>query len=233
MKGPLSLLLALLPALVLAEPPPAPGAPPLRTLRVGGEGLVSVPPDVAVVSAGVESTGRDLAQVTADASAQLKRVLAALEQAGVAARDVQTTRHDVNVERPWKDGKPGPITGYTVSDEVRVTVRDLSRLGTVLERVVAAGSNVLRGLAFERDDTGPQRARALALAYADARAKAEAIAKAAGVVLGEVLSVSEQVQGARPVPVRMARAALAAEPVPVSPGELQVSGAVEVTFQLR
>ena len=95
-----------------------------RTLRVNGEGRVMVRPDVAIVLAGVEATGKTLAPTVADASAKMRRMLDALAKAGVAEKDVQTTRHDVQVERPWVDGKPREITGYTVVDEVRVTVRE-------------------------------------------------------------------------------------------------------------
>jgi len=224
----------LLAAAQVAPAPPAPLAPaPPRSIRVGGDAKVSVRPDVAVVMAGVEATGKDLGQVSADSSAQLRKVLAALEKAGVPAKDVQTTRHDIAVERPWSEGKLGPITGYTVSEEVRVTLRDVSRIGQVLDRVVAAGSNTLRGLSFEKDDPTPERARALGAAVASARARAEAIARAAGVALGEVLLVSENVQGPIVPVYRAALQARAAEAAPVSPGEVEISAAVEVTYAIR
>ncbi|BDG01060.1 SIMPL domain-containing protein [Anaeromyxobacter oryzae] len=235
----LAVLLALpvAPAAQVQVPPrePAPAWPPAlgpRAISVTGEGKVAVRPDLAVVDAGVESTGKDLGKVTADAAAQQKRLLQALAQAGIAEKDVQTTRHDVTVNRPWKDGSPGPITGYTVVDEVRVKVRDVSRLGAVLDRVVAAGANTLRGLSFEKEDPAPQRREALARAVGDARAKAEAIAKAAGVGLGDVLSVDEAAAAPRPIPMMRAVAREGGE-APVSPGEVEVSGQVEVTFAIR
>ncbi len=204
-----------------------------HTIRVRGDAQVAVRPDVAVLFTGIESTGKDLAPVTRDAAAQMRRVLAALAEAGVAGKDVQTTRHDVRVERPWEKGLPGPITGYTVSDEVRVTVRDLPKLGSVIERVAAAGSNSLRSLSFEKDDPTPERARALAQAYASARAKAEALARAAGVALGDVLSVNEAIQGSVLPTFARAPVAMESSAAPVSPGEVQIAGSVEVTFAIR
>jgi uncharacterized protein len=234
MSRPLAALaLALLALSAHAQTPPIVAPPPLpRTIRVMGEAQVSVRPDVAVVQAGVEATGIDLRKVSADAAAHMGSVLAALQKAGVPEKDVQTTRHDIAVERPWNEGKPGPITGYTVSDEVRITVRDVAKLGTVLDRVVAAGSNVLRGLSFQKDDPTPERARALALAVANARAKAEAIARAAGVQLGEVVAVGEGGQGPI-VPLFRGAMAMKAEGAPVSPGEVEIAGAAEVTFAIR
>ncbi len=218
----------------------APAAPPAhlaetvaarRLLRVSGEGRVAVKPDVAIVQAGVESTGKQLPPTVAEASARMRRVLDALSKLGIPERDVQTTRHDVRVERPWSEGRQGDITGYTVSDEVRIKVRDLSRLGAVLERVVAVGSNAMRGLTFERDDPAPARAEALARAISAARVKAEAMAKAAGVSLGEVVSIEE---GGAERPIPLARAEMrVAGGAPVAPGELEIDGQVAVTFAIR
>jgi uncharacterized protein YggE len=228
----LALLVALAPIVAAAQVAPQAAQPlPPRSIRVMGDGKVSVRPDVAVVLAGVEVTGKDLAQVTAGADSQLRKVLAAVEGAGVSSRDVQTTRHDLAVERPWKEGKPGPIAGYVASEEVRVIVRDVAKLGVVLDRVVAAGANTLRGLSFEKDDPTPERARALALAVASARARAEAIAKAAGVSLGDLLLATESAQG--PVPVARSMLQAKAAEAPVSPGEVEVSAAVEVTYAIR
>jgi uncharacterized protein YggE len=197
-----------------------------------GEGEVSVRPDVAVVMAGVEAEGKDLAALTAQVDAQTRKVLAALAAAGVAERDVLTTRHDLQVNRPWRDGVQGPISGYTVVQEVRVTVRDVAKLGGVLDRVLAAGANALRGLSFEKENPAPERAAALAAAVAAARVKAEAVAKAAGVQLGEVLSVSESAV-AQPLPnVRMALAREGAGAAPAA-GDVRIPAAVEVVFAIR
>jgi uncharacterized protein YggE len=201
-------------------------------LRVGGEGEVSVRPDVAIVQAGVEAEGKDLSAVTAEANAQMRKVLAALGEAGVAERDVLTTRHDIQVNRPWRDGVQGPITGYTVTQEVRVTVREVGKLGGVLDRVVAAGANALRGLALEKENPAAERAAALAAAVGAARVKAEAVAKAAGVQLGEVLSVSESAV-AQPLPnVRMAMVREGGGAAPAA-GDVRISAAVEVVFAIR
>lgn len=234
----LACALLALPRAPLAQATPAPVPPPAhapRTLHVTGEGHVNVTPDVAVLVAGVETTGPDLGRVTRDAAARMKKVLATLSEAGVQEKDVQTTEHDVQVERPWQSGKPGPITGYTVSDQVRITVRDLAKLGAAIDRMTAAGANTLRALSFQKDDPAPERARALAAAYGVARAKAEALAKAAGVTLGDVLQLGEATQ-APPFPVRpmmaMARASASAE-TPVAAGEVEISATVDVLYAIR
>lgn len=227
------------PGPVPPEPSPAPAPGPtaatLRTITVSAEGEVSVRPDVAVVLAGVEATGKELAAVTADVNGQMRKVIAAAQAAGVAEKDVLTTRHDVQVNRPWRqDGTPGPVTGYTVAQEVRLKVRDVARLGAVLDRVLGAGANALRGLTFEKEDPLPERRAALAAAVTAARAKADAIAKAAGVQLGDVLSLSEGAPVAIPFAnARMAMAKAEADGAPVAPGDIQVTATVHAVFLIR
>jgi hypothetical protein len=189
---------------------------------------------VATFTGGAEAVGKTVSAATLEVSGRMKAVLEAITRAGVAAKDVRTSRYDVSVERPWKDGKPGPITGYRVSSSAEVRVRELSRLGAILDQVTTAGSNQLGSLRMERLDPRPQQLEALALAYANAREKAKAIAIAAGVELGDLVTVSES-GGYRPSPV-MARAAMAdaaPAPVPVAEGELEYGARVEAVFGIK
>ncbi|HYG68821.1 MAG TPA: SIMPL domain-containing protein, partial [Anaeromyxobacteraceae bacterium] len=95
------------------DPPPSPQYPPYppqpRTIRVNGEGRASAAPDVALVTIGVEAIGKTLARTRADADARMRQVVATAKSAGIDPKDVQTVRYDVQIERPWKDGQPGPI----------------------------------------------------------------------------------------------------------------------------
>jgi uncharacterized protein YggE len=176
-----------------------------------------------------------VAAATTEASARMRSVLDAVSKAGVAAKDVRTVRYDVSIDRPWKDGKPQPITGYTVTNAAEVKVRDLSRLGKILEAVTAAGSNQVDSLRMERLDPRPQQLEALALAYASARDKARALAIAAGADVGDMVSVVESGAQARPMPMQARAMAMAADaaPVPVAEGELEYSARVEAVFGMR
>jgi uncharacterized protein len=219
-------------------PPPAPQYPPYppqpRTIRVGGEGRASAAPDVAIVTIGVDAIGKSLARTRADADARMREVVAAAKAAGIDPKDVQTTRYDVQIERPWKDGQPGPITGYHVSNHARLKVRDLTKLGTLLDSTATAGSNAIQGLAFQKEDTTAEESRALAQAVKVARAKAEALAKAAGVGLGDVVSIGESVSHPGPIPMRMEMAmAKSAGGAPVETGEIEVVANVEIVFGLK
>jgi len=217
-----------------ASAPVLAAEPARRTLRVLGEGQAAAAPDVAIAFLGVEALAPDLSAATADANERMRRVLEALSASGVARKDVQTSRYDVAVERrPEPRGGAAAVSGYHVTNEVRVTLRDLARVGRVLDAAVKAGANASRGLAFRKDDPSAERNRALSAAIAAAHAKAEVLARAAGRELGEVLEIAEG-GGPRPVPVQAFRAlAAVSDAVPVEAGELQFTAQVEVVYAIK
>jgi hypothetical protein len=221
----------------LRAPPPVPGMPhrPPRSISVTGEGRVSVAPDSASFTVGVEATAKTVGAATAEVNTKMKAVLDAVAHAGVPAKDVRTVRYDVTIDRPWKDGKQQPIAGYRVSTAADVKVRELPKLGKILDAVTAAGSNQLQSLRMERLDPKPQQLEALALAYAAAREKAKAIAIAAGVELGDFLSVSEGGVSPRPMVMPVMARSMAADsaPAPVAEGELEYGARVEVVFGVK
>jgi uncharacterized protein YggE len=159
-------------------------------------------------------------------------VLAALRKAGIAEKDIQTARHDVEPQRPWENGQQARITGYTVVDELRVTLHEVAKVESVLGQVVTAGSNVLRGVSFQKEDATKEKAHALSLAVANARTKAEAMAKAAGVQVGEVVSVSEG-PGLPSYAPMIARSSEAYATPPLSAGEVDIAVSAEVVFAIR
>lgn len=212
--------------------------PSAATLRVSGEGRVAAAPDVTVFALGVETFAKEVAPAVAEADRRLRAVSASLAAAGIAPRDLRTTRYDVQPERRFdpQRGGPGELVGYRVVHELRVVVRsgDPARAGAALDAAMRGGANLVHSIAFEKDDLSAERGRALAAAVAAARAKAEAIAGAAGRTVGEVLAASEG-GGARPiVPLRGAKMVAAeAAGAPLESGGLEVVAEVEVEFALR
>lgn len=220
--------------------PPGPAGHPVvprppRTIAVSGAGKVSTPPDSASFTVGVEAYAKSVGAATAEANGKMKAVLDAVAAAGVAAKDVRTTQYDVSIDRPWKDGKQQPIAGYRVTTMAEVKVRELPKLGRILDAVTAAGSNQLHSLRMERLDPRPQQLEALARAYADAREKAKAIAIAGGAELGEFVTVAESgvAPGPRPMMLASRMASADAAPAPVAEGELEYGARVEVVFAVK
>jgi len=220
-------------ALLLAQASPLPAQNPLRTVHASGEGRISVAPDIARVTIGVDAQDQSLARANADATTRMGKVMGTLQKAGVAAKDVRTIRYAVDVQRSFEKSTTGVVIGYRVVNQVLVTVRDLHRLGGLLDQVVAAGANDVEGLSLEKEDISAERGRALERAMSDARGRASVLAKAAGASLGEALQVNEGgPMPIRPIGVMNVRTASVSE-VPVSPGELEIFATVDVAFAIR
>ena len=144
------------------------------TVTVAGTGTVSAAPDMAEITSGVVTQAPTAAQALAANSQAMERLLQALGALGIATRDIQTTNISVSpLRRQSRDGQPPEITGYEVTNQVRVKVRDLSILGRVLDQQVGQGANLVHGIQFGRQEPEPLRDEARRRAMADARRKAE------------------------------------------------------------
>lgn len=218
-------LLALFPVAAVAQDGPV--------LTVTGEGRVALRPDIALIQLGVTTEARSAEQALADNSADMARVLAFLAAAGIAEADIQTSglRLSPRQEDYRGDSTPPRVIGFVATNEVTVRVRDLDRLGEVLDAVVREGANRFNGLSFGLADDAEALAEARRRAVAEARTKAETYAFAAGVVLGPVRSITDRAGGVAPMDMRLSMAAM--ESVPVAPGEVSVQASVTITWDLE
>jgi uncharacterized protein YggE len=210
--------------------------PSLRTIRVMGEGKTGVAPDVALVMLGDETSAKTLAEASERSTAKMTKIIGVVKSHGVAERDIQTRHYDVSVERRFdKNGGNGEITGYRVVNQVQVKVRDLKKVGTLLDQVIAAGASNINGITFTKDDPSAARSQARTAAVASARVKAEELARAAGVKLGDLLLLTEVSGGdATPAPRAMMMKAMdAGGQVPVEVGELEIRVSVQAIYGIR
>lgn len=204
-----------------------------RLIAVTGEGVVQAAPDMATVSIGVTREARTAGQAMSEASSAMSAVIAAIDAAGIEARDIQTSNIGLSPRyQHSNDGRPPRVTGYVANNTLMVRVRALDALGGVLDAVVSDGANALNGLSFGIADSAPLEARARAEAVADARAKAEGLAEAAGVTLGPVMSIVEAGRGGLPQPMMRGAVMEAAMDVPVAAGELEIRRQVSMTFAI-
>ncbi len=235
MSARLGLAVALLVALAASAcvaVAPNDGAPRrASTVMVAGSGTVSATPDQAEITIGVVTQASTAAQALTANSQAMERLLQSLGNLGIGPRDIQTTNISVSPQRRApKEGQPPEITGYEVSNQVRVKVRDLARLGQVLDRQVSQGANLVYGIHFGLQEPAPLLDEARKRAMADARRRADLYAAAAGLKVGRVLSVQEA-GVAPPGPGPAPRMAMSAA-VPVAPGEQEIQASVTVTFTL-
>jgi uncharacterized protein YggE len=196
------------------------------TITVSGMGTVAAVPDTATISFGVVTQAATASQALSTNSAAAERMIAAVKSAGVDAKDVRT---DVVSLSPRYSDDGDAIVGYTASNSVTATIRELSRAGAVIDAAVGAGANSVQGPSLERSDAAGLYREALKLAVADARTKAEALAAATGMTLGAVSSVTEGSQG--PIPLTAAAKDAAPAAVPIEPGTQDVTAGVTVVFR--
>jgi len=208
---------------------------PGRTITVVGSGTASGAPDVAEVTLGIESRDPSV-QVAAEANAEaMSGIIAALKSLGIAEKDIQTANYSIYTERKPMDERElteaAEVT-YVVSNQVRVKVRDLSKLSDVLDEAVIAGANSVYGIGFTVDDPSALEAEARAKAVEDAGKRAQSLADLAGVGVGQILTISEVIGSSFPVAYAESARGMGV-PTPVEPGELEVGMTVQVTYAIR
>ena len=222
-------------ALTMAAPALAAdsGISDIRTLAMTGHGEFRAVPDMAQLTAGVTSNAATAAQALAANSSRMKSVFSALEKLGVPEKNIQTTGFFVSPQYTnGENNNPRRLTGYQVSNTVSVRLEDVGKLGAALDALVTAGANQMNGISFAIQNTAPLLETARIQAIADARARAETYAKAAGVSLGAIVSISE---GAAETPRPMYRmeAVFAAPPPPVAAGEQSVTADVSLVWEIH
>lgn len=223
--------------LALATPAAAQSASDVPTLIANGTGTVYVVPDIAIVTIGVTSRAATAADALGANSTDLNAVITAVEAEGVAKGDIGTQGFSIFpvYEQP-PEGQtqtdPPRIVGYQVTNEVRVTIRDITTSGGILDKVVAAGANQVNGITFDSSDRKTPADAALADAVADARRQAEILAEAAGVRLVRIVNISASSGMMEPMMARYDMAVSAAPPTPVMPGQRAVNANASVTWEI-
>lgn len=222
--------------LAAASPALADGPRMPRTISLSGHGEVRSVPDLAYITSGVVSQGTTAAEALATNTRDMNAIFAALKDAGVPEKDIQTSNFTVQPRYDYQNGQAPKLVGYDVTNNVTVTLRKIGDLGPLLDKLVQSGSNQISGVSF--DVAKPQEAmdQARKLAAEDATRKAKVYAAAMGVELGPVTMVSEGGGFQPPVPMvrgAMMKADAAAAPVPVAAGEQVLSVDVSITWEIK
>lgn len=216
---------------------PVAGAPsdtsttPAHTITVSGTGKVTVVPDVARVNLGVTLSKSTVKAARDGAATSMTAIIAALKALGIADADIQTS--GLNLSPQYATGSSTRIVGYTISEQLQVTVRDLDKAGDVVDTATAKGATDVNGIWFEISDPAKAQNDARAAAVTAARSSAQALAGAANVSLGSVISISD----ATPTfvgyyPNVGARDTAAPAATPVQPGTQDVTATVTVIYAI-
>ena len=204
-------------------------------LSVSAEATSKRVPDVATISTGVVTRGADTNTAMRQNAEQMAKVMAALKGAGIAERDIQTAGVSLNPQYHYEQNQPPRITGYEARNTVSVKVRDLGKLGKIMDTLVAQGANELNGPSFEVDKPEEAYDEARRAALEKAQARAEMYAKALNLRVRRIVSIDESGGGFRP-PVPMMRAmameAKGAADTSISPGESSLGVTLNIVFEL-
>jgi len=211
---------------------------PQRTLSVAGTGTAYLVPDIAYLYLGVHTEKLTAAEAVAENNTQTQGVISALTDFGIDAKDIRTTNFSI-----WPMDKYDPATGaptgqktYAVDNTVYVTLRDLDKLGDLLDTIVQAGANTVNSIQFDVADKDAALKTARAEAVKDATAKAQELADAAGVQLGELQSVSFLDNQSYPIfdgKGGGGGAASEAAAVPIQPGQLTFNVTVNLSYEIK
>jgi uncharacterized protein YggE len=226
-------VLGLVLALVLSACGTAAAQP--RTLNVSGNGTVYLTPDIAYIYIGVHTEEPVIATAVSNNNTQTQALVDALKNAGVAAVDLQTSNFNVYLTQSY-DKLTGQSTGsnYGVDNTVYGTVRDLTKLGSLLNTAVSAGANNINSITFDVADKTAAMAQARQKAMANASSLASELAQTAGVMLGEIQAVSYSDNS--PIPYYGMGGGGASAPnvsVPIQPGLTQITVTVSVTYTIK
>ena len=208
-----------------------PTTPPEHTISVTGTGKVVVTPDLADLRLGVSVTKPTVKAARAAAAATMTNVIAAIKKLGIADKDIQTTNLSLQpvYTYPPNGGTP-KLTGYTLSNTVAVTIRDLDKIGDVIDDSLTAGATTMDGVTFRNENPAAAEEQARKEAMTQAKAKADTLASSAGVHISGVSSISEtSAPIPYPIPYFGAAAGAAQDtstPVQVGTNEVSVSVAV-------
>jgi len=204
---------------------------------ITGQGKVTAVPDITTLRLGIEAQEVTVAEAQAQAAEAMDRVMAALTENGVAKKDIQTQYFNIRQVTKWdREKEEETVIGYRVTNMVTAKIRDIDKIGTIIDAVAKAGGDLTRidNINFSVDDPSDYYEEARQKAMADAKAKAEQLAELAGVTLGKPTYISEGIsypiypRGA----IAMEEALAPAPATPISPGEMEISLNVQVVYAI-
>ena len=213
----------------VAQTPVSLAMPAQVVASASGEARLT--PDRAAVYIGVQTRAATAAVAARDNAQRQRAIIDTIVALGVSREQISTESYNVSPEMQYdRDGQRATVTGYVVSNVVRVELRRTDQVASVIDAALAKRANQINSLDFYATNPDPARRQALAEAIIRARGDADAMARAAGGRLGPLLELSSADSGPRPM-MRMASTERAAMATPIEPGELTVRVSVTARWQ--
>jgi len=209
----------------------------VRTLDVSGVGVVYLTPDIVYINIGVNTQRENASEAVTINKEQTTAVIQALKDFGVAEKDIRTTNFSIWSNPQYDPTGSGQIIGttYTVDNTVYVTIRDIEKLGDLLDAAIAAGANNIYSIQFDVEDKTEANKEARAKAVEEAKAQAQDLAEVAGLSLVDIQKISYYESGASQYFYggKGGGGGEAAQAVPIQPGQLAVTVTVNMTYAVK
>lgn len=206
----------------------------LRSLTVSGVGVVYLTPDIVYINIGVNTQHENASQAVSINKEKTSAVIQAIKDFGVAEKDIRTTNFSIWSNPTYDDA--GQITGtnYSVDNTVNVTVRDIDKLGDLLDAAIQAGANNIYSIQFDVEDKTQANREARTLAVEDAKTEAQGLADTAGVSLGEIQTISYYEGSSTPF-YQQGKGGGGGEEaaVPIQPGQLAITVTVNMVYTIK
>ena len=162
----------------------------IYTITIDGEGKVTAIPDIAQISLGIQTDKSTVVQAQQENTDKMNKIIVELKKTGIDAKDIKTTNYSIYPRYDWANGTQ-ILHGYTVSQNVSVKIRDLEKVGAIVDQAGNAGANQVNNLGFKVDDEEKLKIEARQKAIEDAKSKASMLKKQLGIRLGKIVNYQE------------------------------------------
>jgi uncharacterized protein YggE len=202
-----------------------------RTMRVNGSGTVKAEPEIATINLGVVTENMSLEAAQRENALKTTAVIDSLTNMNIARKDISTASFDIQPQYDYIEGKQ-EFRGYRVTHILSVTVRELSKIGSIIDSATASGANRVDSVSFSVENPTEYYNRALSLAVRSASEKAKELSYDFGVQL-DPIPVKVREQSSVTLPEEPQAMKLMASPTPILPGQIEITARIEVVFEFR
>lgn len=210
------------------------GKVPQKTISVSSEGTVKVKPDMAYINVGIQTENKSSKVAQQENTTKMNKVMQVLKELKIADLDIKTSQYTIYpIETYSEKDKTSNITGYRVINTLEVTIRDISKVGSIIDAVTSNGANTVSNIRFTVADPDKYYLQALQNATVKGKAKADTLAKQFGIKIGLPSQINETSGGYNPPVIYSAMDSVkseAAQVTNISSGELEIRASVGLVY---
>lgn len=202
-----------------------------NTITFSGTGDIYAKPDLVITSFSVITQAKTVAEALSGNTKRMNAVIDFMKGQGIAEKELKTTNFNIFPRYEWQDkGSRQVLVGYEVNQSLEVKIRDLAKVGQILQGGADAGANQVGNLSFTIDKEDELKSQARKLAIDQAKSKAKELADQLGIKLVKIVSFSEGgYRDYTPISFGLEKAAAPQ----IQTGENKIEVTVSITYEIR